>query len=236
MAETRTWTYEEHTEALAEELRALQALLASLTDEEWLRPTRCRWNPEHPWDVRALVSHINISIGMLPGFAANLVDAVPDRDRVSFFINEPRLVAPIVDEYAWKSVDQGPEALRRAFDEVVESTIAGAHNTPRTATSATFFGTMTLEEFLPTRTLEAVVHGNDVSDAVGRPPHVTPAAQAITVKLLEDLLARRALSFYPIFQREAGAKRPDELSDDLAFIQVATGRRPHPDQRFPILQ
>lgn len=84
---------------------------------------------------------------------------------------------------------------------------------------------MTLEEFLPTRVVEAVVHGHDVSEALGRPPHIVPAARAMTVKLLEDLLERR----------KAG-KRPADLTDAIAFIEVATGRRPHPDPRFPVLQ
>src|SRR5581483_7890286 len=107
------------------------------------------------------------------------------------------LVAPIVDEYAWKGIEQAnPAQLRAAYDQVVESTISAAQSTPPTAVSATFFGPMTMAEFLPTRTLEAVVHGHDVSEAVGRPPHITPAARAVTVALLEDLLARRALLLY----------------------------------------
>ncbi|GEM_PF-320735 len=237
MPSASAWTYDEASEALAQELRALHALLASLSAEAWLRPTRCRWNPSRPWDVRALVSHINISIGMLPGFAAELADVAPEKDRVSFFINEPRLVAPIVDEYAWKGIEgQTPEGLLRAYEEVVAATLAAARATPPEAAAVTFFGPMTMAEFLPTRVLEAVVHGHDASEAVGRPPHMTPTAKMMTVGLLEELLARRAQLLFPAALRAEGARRPSDLSDDIAFIEVATGRRPYPDARFPILQ
>ena len=237
MATATSWTYQQATEALAEELYALQALLAGLSDAEWQRPTRCRWDAGHPWDVRALVAHINISIGMLPGFTAALSEVSPDKDRLSFFINEPRLVAPIVDEYAWKtSAGQSPRDLLRAYEQVVEQTVAAARTTPPGATAVSFFGAMNLEEFLHTRILEAIVHGHDVSEAVGRLPHMTPAARAMTVTLLQDLLERRSQLFYPVMLRGESGKRPADLADDVAFIEVATGRRPHPDRRFPILQ
>ena len=237
MAERRTWSHEEATEALVEELLALREVVASLTDEEWRRPTRCRWDPDHPWDVRAALAHTNISIGMTATFADELADVTPDRDRVTFFINDPRTVAPIVDQYAWKGIEQQSTAdLVRAYDDMVERTITAARDTPASATAPAFFGPMTMGEFLPTRVLEAVVHGLDVSEGAGRPTHMTPTATAITVQLLEDLLARRALLLYPLFMRESGAQRPDDLADDLAWIEVATGRRPYPDARFPILQ
>jgi uncharacterized protein (TIGR03083 family) len=237
MDEAHTWTHAEASEALAQELGALRELLVNLSDEEWTRPTRCRWNADHPWDVRALVAHINISIGMTAGFAADLAEVVPDKDRVSFFINDPRLVAPIVDEYAWKGIEgQTPADLRSAYDDMVEKSVTAARDTSAEATAPAFFGPMTMGELLPTRVLEAVVHGHDVSEAVGRPPHMTPTAKAMTVQLLEDLLERRATLLFPLFLRGEGAKRPADLADDMAFIEVATGRRPHSDPRFPILQ
>jgi uncharacterized protein (TIGR03083 family) len=236
VADARSWTYEEACKALGDELRALQDLLASLSDEDWDRPTRCRWNPDRPWNVRALVAHINISIGMTPGFVADRAQVSPEKDRVGFFINEPRLTSPIVDKYAWLSADsQSPAELRRAFDNVVDTTVNAARETPADATAPVFFGAMTMGEFLPTRVLEAVVHGHDVSEAVGRPPHMTPVARAMTVKILEDLLARRAAMFFPLMMREAGAMRPADL-DDVAYIEVATGRRPSSDGRFPLMQ
>src|SRR5581483_11889605 len=74
--------------------------------------------------------------------------------------------------------------------------------------AVTFFGPMTMAEFLPTRVLEAVVHGHDASEAVGRPPHMTPTAKMMTVGLLEELLARRAQLLFPAALRAEGARRP----------------------------
>ncbi len=236
MADGHSWTYEETCAALEAELRALQGLLASLSDEDWDRVTRCRWDAQNPWNVRALVSHINISIGMTPGFVADRAEVTPEKDRVGFFINESRLTSAIVDKYAWMGTETAsPDDLRGAFDAVVERTVEAARDTPPDATAPVFFGPMTMGEFLPTRVLEAVVHGHDVSEAVGRSPHMTPQAKAMTVGILEDLLARRATMFYPVMMREDGAKRPADL-DDVAFIEVATGRRSYPDGRFPVMQ
>jgi hypothetical protein len=65
----------------------------------------------------------------------------------------------------------------------------------------------------------------DLTDALGRPPLDLPRANAITVAILDELLARRAV-----------AGRPADLrQDDLAFIRAASGRGAHPDPRFPLI-
>lgn len=48
----------------------------------------------------------------------------------------------------------------------------------------------------------------------------TSGALAITVATLEALL---------------GGPRPTDLADNVAFVEAATGRRPHPDPRLPLL-
>ena len=75
-------------------------------------------------------------------------------------------------------------------------------------------------EYVPTRVVEVCVHGLDLRDALGAPPTPTPAALASTVSTLEGLLA---------------GPRPPDLPDDVAFVEAATGRRPHTDLRFPLL-
>jgi hypothetical protein len=83
---------------------------------------------------------------------------------------------------------------------------------------------MRLDEFVASRIVEAVVHGIDLTDAIGRDPIATPDGIAFTAALLEDLLARRTV-----------AGRPADLSNDLAWIRAASGRAPHDDPRLPLI-
>ena len=84
---------------------------------------------------------------------------------------------------------------------------------------------MELGEFVPSRVLEAVVHGLDLTDPLGRDPIATPEGIAITAAILDDLLARRTVP-----------KRPIDLSDDLEWIRAASGRSlEHLDPRLPLI-
>ena len=85
---------------------------------------------------------------------------------------------------------------------------------------------MRLDEFMATRSVEAVIHGLDLTDALGRPPLPMPKAVPIAAAMLEEVLARTKV-----------AGRPADLADDdLAFIRAASGRGEHPDPRFPIVR
>jgi hypothetical protein len=84
---------------------------------------------------------------------------------------------------------------------------------------------MQLGEFVPSRVLEAVVHGLDLTDALGREPMATPDGIAITAAILDDLLARRTVPGRPA----------DLQGDDLAWIRAASGRGEHPDPRLPLI-
>ena len=72
--------------------------------------------------------------------------------------------------------------------------------------------------------MEAVVHGMDLTDALGRDSIATSAGIAVTAQILDELLARRTV-----------AGRPADLTDDLGWIRAASGRGPHPDPRLPII-
>jgi hypothetical protein len=83
---------------------------------------------------------------------------------------------------------------------------------------------MRLDEFVASRVVEAVVHGLDLTDALGRDPMATPAGIAATAAILEELLARRTVM-----------GRPTDLGDDLAWVRAASGRSEHPDPRLPLI-
>ena len=83
---------------------------------------------------------------------------------------------------------------------------------------------MRLDEFATSRVVEAVVHGIDLTDAVGGEPIATADGIAITAGILDELLARRTVP-----------GRPGDLGDDVAWIRAASGRTPHDDPRLPLL-
>lgn len=71
---------------------------------------------------------------------------------------------------------------------------------------------LTLDELLKTRVLEVMVHGTDLSDALGRPPWATPHGLAITGEIMRRL---------------AGADLSPDLGwDDLTLIEKGSGRSP----------
>jgi hypothetical protein len=83
---------------------------------------------------------------------------------------------------------------------------------------------MRLDEFVASRIVEAVVHGIDLTDALGRECMATPEGIAATAGLLDELLARRTVP-----------GRPADLTDDLAWIRAASGRSSYPDPRLPLI-
>ena len=83
---------------------------------------------------------------------------------------------------------------------------------------------MRLGEFVPSRVVEAVVHGFDLTDALDRDTIATPAGIAATAGILDELLARKTV-----------AGRPDDLADDLAWVRAASGRSEHADPRLPLI-
>jgi hypothetical protein len=65
----------------------------------------------------------------------------------------------------------------------------------------------------------------DLTDALGAPPLHMPTTTTMAAEVLDEVLARRAVS-----------GRPADLEDDdLAFIRAAAGRGEYPDPRLPVV-
>jgi uncharacterized protein (TIGR03083 family) len=221
-------TYERVVEALADALQAVEQTLAGLSEADWRRPTLLKpYDPAAaPWDVLALVGHFDISIGLTLALVAEPQRGQIGRDRVSFFIADRSQVAPIVYEYALAQVkEKTPASALAMVRETFRRSLEAARSTPPETVGSGFFALMRLDDFIATRVVEAVVHGIDLTDALGRPPLDLPAANAITTAILDELLARRTVAGRP----------PDLQGDDLAFLRVAAGRGEHPDPRFPLI-
>src|SRR5256886_4721691 len=118
-----------------------------------------------------------------------------------------------------------PSDMPGVLHETVSKTIEEAKKTPPDHVGPGYYALMRADEFISSRVVEAVVHGMDLTDALGRDSIATPAGVAMTAAILDDLLARLTV-----------AGRPEDLKgNDLARVRAATCRGPHPDPRLPLI-
>ena len=224
---TQARSYEDNVEALAEGLQALEATLAGLSEEEWARPTLLNTDSP-PWSVLELASHFDVFMGITLGLVAEAQSGQPSLDRVSFGIavsdssQGPLLYRYMIDHAKGHSPTTMLEMVRGTFKQALEA----ARTTPPDTIGPAFYGLMRLDEFVATRVVEVVVHGLDLTDALGRPPLQMPTATAIAAGILDEALARTRVPGRPA----------DLVGDDLAFVRAAAGRGDHPDPRLPVLR
>jgi hypothetical protein len=221
-------TYQHEVDTLETELENLESVFRGLSDEEWQMPTKLVPLDESKphWTVFELAGHFDISIGLTRMLVADLQEGQPGRDRVSFFIFPRSEVAPVVYDYAYTMVEgKTPADMPDVLHETFSKTIVESRSTPPESVGPGYYALMQLGEFVPSRVVEAIVHGLDLTDALGREPMATPHGIAITAAILDELLARRTV-----------AGRPADLQgDDLAWIRAASGRGPHDDPRLPVI-
>jgi hypothetical protein len=220
-------SYEDALRTLEVELGRVEQAFRDLTREQWRTPTKLQPldDAQPHWTVFELAGHFAISIGLTVMLMAEPQDGQVGRDRTSFFIFPRAEVAPVVYDYAFKMVEgKTPEQMPDVLHETFAKTVQGAQSMAPDTVGPGYYALMRLDEFVPSRVVEAVVHGLDLTDAVGRDPIATPAGVALTAAILDDLLARKTV-----------AGRPDDLTDDLAWVRAASGRGQHPDPRLPLI-
>jgi hypothetical protein len=220
-------SYETAIDTLAGELARIEAAFRGLTGPEWAASTLLvPVDPELPhWTVFELAGHFDISIGLTRMLIDGRGDLQPARDRASFFINPRSETGPVVYQYAYTMVEgKTPADMPRVLAETFGRTIEECRAMPADTVGPGYFAPMRVDEFVASRVVEAVVHGLDLTLALGRDTIATPEGIALTAAILDDLLARRTLG-----------RRPDDLYDDLAWVLAASGRAEHPDNRLPLI-
>ena len=113
-----------------------------------------------------------------------------------------------------------PDVLAGTFTKTIEECRA----VPADLVGPGYFAPMQVDEFVASRVVEAVVHGLDLTLALGRDTIASPEGLKMTASILDDLLARRTLG-----------RRPAGLADDLAWVLAASGRAEHADTRLPLI-
>jgi hypothetical protein len=221
-------SYEDTVGILEVELGQVEQAFRGLSEAEWATPTKLRPLDETkpPWTLFELAGHFDISIGLTVMLMAEPQAGQVGRDRVSFFIFPRSEVAPVVYDYAYTMVEgktpaQMPDTLAATFAKTVE----GARSLAPDTIGPGYYALMRLDEFVASRVVEAVVHGLDLTDALGRDPMATSEGVVVTAAILDELLARKTV-----------AGRPAGLGDDMAWVRAASGRGPeHPDPRLPLI-
>jgi Mycothiol maleylpyruvate isomerase N-terminal domain len=223
--------YDDHVNTLERELNGLLEVFRGLGPEQWETETLLvPFDEDRPhWTLFELAGHFDISIGLAHMLVADpQPEGQPGRDRVSFFIFPRSEVAPVVYDYAYTMVEgktpgDMPGVLEATFAKVIER----ARSNPAGLIGSGYYALMELGEFIPSRVVETVVHGLDLTDPLGMDPIATPDAITTTAAILDELLARRTVG-----------TRPADLADDMEWIRAASGRRPageHPDPRLPLI-
>jgi hypothetical protein len=110
------------------------------------------------------------------------------------------------------------------LQETFSKTVAEARAVPAGTVGPGYFAPMRVDEFVASRIVEAVVHGVDLTQALGRDGIATAEGIAATAAILDDLLARRTIP-----------GRPAEFPDDLGWILAASGRAESSDNRLPLI-
>jgi uncharacterized protein (TIGR03083 family) len=221
-------SYEATIDILASELERVEQVFRGLTPDEWRTPTQLvPVDPALPhWTVFELAGHFDISIGLTRMLIDGKDDDQPARDRTSFFINPRSETGPVVYDYAYTMVrGKTPADMPGVLHETFSLTVSQARSVPADTTGPGYFAPMRVDEFVASRIVEAVVHGIDLTQALGRDYIATVDGIKVTAAILDDLLARRTVG-----------RRPPELSDDLDWILVASGRSAtFDDNRLPLI-
>ncbi|MGW0122356.1 sterol carrier family protein [Streptomyces sp. NPDC003327] len=186
------------------------------------------------WTVRDLVAHLAWMVDCVP----RLLDGPePGKDRLAL-LDWPFATAAAaerIDEHT-RGIDAAdPVGLLARVGEEYEEAVAGADGERLLPLS---FGAMTLADFLVTRTVELVVHTDDLSAATGAEIPYDRQALAACTRLLADALAVKApggavevrVPPFAVVQCVEGPRHtrgtpPNVVeTDPLTWIRLATGR------------
>jgi hypothetical protein len=220
-------SYEDAIGILAEELARVEQAFRGLSPDEWRAETHLvPLDPSLPrWTVFELAGHFDISIGLTRMLIDGRGDSQPARDRTSFFINPRSETAPVVYGYAYTMVEgKTPADMPGVLHETFAKAVQEARAVPADAVGPGYFAPMRVDEFVASRVVEAVVHGIDLTQALGRGCIATADGITMTASILDDLLARRTVG-----------RRRAQLSDDLDWILAASGRSESDDTRLPLI-
>ncbi|MGA4840967.1 sterol carrier family protein [Streptomyces sp. G45] len=218
--------------AVLTQYAAVRQAVASLTDEQFARPTRLG-----DWTVRELAAHLTMALAAV----VRALDApAPAKAEVTLqnWAFQTSAAADQVDDDVRGIVAAHPD-LDALFARPLDRLTAELPGIPATRVVPMRFGGMALGDFMVTRTVELIVHTDDLNAAVpGLDVPYDRQALAACTRLLADTLALKApggaVEFrvppYAVVQCVEGPRHtrgtpPNVVeTDPLTWIRLATGR------------
>ena len=158
----------------------LATLAASVGPADWDRPGLGAWN------VRSLLGHAARALVTVEDYLARPAQRVDTLTALAYLMLAGKAdPAAIAARGFTAGNDLGDEPAARVAELAARVSKLVAITEPN-ATMSTTAGSMTLEAYLPTRTVELIVHGCDLASAIGADLDPPPGAAASVARLLTD--------------------------------------------------
>jgi uncharacterized protein (TIGR03083 family) len=206
-------SYDDALDVLEAECARASEALRGVPEAAYGGPTRCP-----PWNVKGLVGHLWRDVDRIVAYAGGPGSgpaARAETDAVSYWRSyDPVVEGPLISQRSSEVADRFATGadLATSFARHWPECIAAARAMKPGDVVRTRLTWIRIDEFVGTRVVEATVHGLDLAEAITMPPWPTPGGMAITHAILVALL---------------GDPPPASLAtDEIAFIETATGRRP----------
>jgi uncharacterized protein (TIGR03083 family) len=204
-----TLSRDEITKGLLAEMDDFEALIRSISDEEWSRPSRCEG-----WTVAGVAAH---AIGSMADVVNGNLDGLGTPEVTQREVDERagRSPAQLADELI--AVRTQAEAMLPMFDDA-----AWEAKSP-----GTYEGT--LGDGVEALWFDFYMHADDIRAASGRPSEPSDGLRAAASHVATELTKRSwgpatiALDGLPEFAVNGGGGRRID-GDPLAFVLAATGR------------
>jgi uncharacterized protein (TIGR03083 family) len=234
---TRTYDHARTSAAVLTQFGHVRQAVRDLTEEQWALPTRL-----DGWTVRELVAHIGMAV---TGVQRAFEQPEPVRQDAALldWAFATTANATAIDDFT-RSIVEGHPDLPAHLDDADAGLRALLDEHPGTRLLATNVGALPLGDYLVTRTVELIVHTDDLNDAVpGLDVPCDRQALAAATRLLADALAVKApggstevrVPPYAVVQCIEGPRHtrgtpPNVVeTDPLTWIRLATGRVTWPE-------
>ncbi|MFP3989439.1 sterol carrier family protein [Streptomyces sp. E11-3] len=209
----------------------VHAAVRTLTDEQLARPTHLG-----DWTVRELVAHIAMTVESVSQFVDLDEPARQEADPHGLLFASAGVAEQVADGMQ-RLAEREPD-LDAFFTRTAERLAERIAAVPGERLVWTPPGAMTLTDYLVTRTVELVVHTDDLNRAAGLDIPYERQALAACTRLLADALAVKApgastevrVPPYAVVQCVEGPRHtrgtpPNVVeTDPLTWIRLATGR------------
>ncbi|MEB8341321.1 maleylpyruvate isomerase family mycothiol-dependent enzyme [Streptomyces endophyticus] len=209
--------------------------VGTLTSEQLAGPTRLG-----DWTVRELAAHITMATSAVARGLAAAGPAKPELTPQDWPVTSAPYARDIAEYVTGLAADNDLATLYAEAGQSLERALAD-HSGDALVANRT--GNMTLADYLPTRTVELIVHTDDLNDAVpGLDIPYDRQALAACTRILADALATKApgastevrIPPFAVVQCVEGPRHtrgtpPNVVeTDPLTWIRLATGRTTWP--------